>query len=84
LLRKDRRVKVREIAEVTGIAKSSVHEIVSELNFHKVSAHWVLKMLTKEHKSKRMAGSLESLCRYLDEGESLWEMKHGFTISPQN
>jgi DNA-binding IclR family transcriptional regulator len=39
LIREDQRVKVCEIAEVTGIAKSTVHEIISDLNFRKVSAH---------------------------------------------
>jgi DNA-binding IclR family transcriptional regulator len=28
--------KVGEIAEMTGIAKSTVHEIISDLNFRKV------------------------------------------------
>jgi hypothetical protein len=28
-----------------------------------------MKMLIKEHKSKRMAASFENLCRYQDEGE---------------
>jgi hypothetical protein len=58
LIRKDRRVKVREIAEVAGIAKSTVHEIISE-----VSAHWVLKMLTEDTKAKE-AALLENLCHY--------------------
>jgi ribosomal protein L13 len=57
LIGEDQRVKLREIAEMTGIAKSTVHEIISDLNFHKVSAHWVPKMLTEEHKSRRMATS---------------------------
>jgi hypothetical protein len=70
LIREDQRVKVREIAEVTGIAKSNIHEIISALNFHKVSVHWAPKMLTQEHKSKRMAALLENLCCYQDEGES--------------
>jgi predicted transcriptional regulator len=51
LIREDQRVKVRQIAEVTGLSKSTVHEIISDLKFHIVSACWVLKMLTKEHKS---------------------------------
>jgi hypothetical protein len=38
---------------VTGILKSTVHEIISDLNFCKVSACWVLKMLTEEYKRKR-------------------------------
>jgi hypothetical protein len=49
---------------VTGIAKSTVHEIISDSNFRKMSAPWVPKMLTEEHKSKRIAASLENLCRY--------------------
>jgi hypothetical protein len=59
LIREARRVKVREIDEVTGIAKSTVHEITSDLNFPKLSASWVPKMLTERHKSERMAASLE-------------------------
>jgi hypothetical protein len=39
LIRENRRVKVHEVAEVTGIAKSTIHEIISDLNFHKMSAH---------------------------------------------
>jgi hypothetical protein len=65
----DRRVKVREIAAVTGTAKkNTVHEIISDLNFRKASARWVPKMLI-EHKSKRMAASVDNFCRYQDEGE---------------
>jgi histone-lysine N-methyltransferase SETMAR len=58
---------------VTGIAKNTVHEIISDLNFRKVSARWVPKMITKEHKSRRRAALLEHLCRYQDEGESFLE-----------
>jgi hypothetical protein len=32
LIREDQRVKVREIVEVTGTAKSTVHEIIPDLN----------------------------------------------------
>jgi hypothetical protein len=67
LLREDRRVKVREIAEVTDIAKSTVQEIISDLRMRKVSAGRVPKMLTEEHKSKRMPASLENICLYQDE-----------------
>jgi hypothetical protein len=58
---------------VTGIAKSTLHEIISDLNFCKASARRGPKMLTKEHKSKRMDASLENLCLYQDEGESFVE-----------
>jgi hypothetical protein len=73
LIRQDRRVKVCEIAEVTDTAKSTVPEIISDLNFCKVSALWDLKLHTKEHKSKRMAASLENLYCYQDDGESFME-----------
>jgi hypothetical protein len=81
MIGEDQRVKVREIAEVTGIAKSTVHEIIPDLNFRKLSAHWVPKMLTEKHKckckcqkkkkkkKKKKAASLENLCSYQDEGE---------------
>jgi hypothetical protein len=53
---------------VIGNAKITVHEIVSDLNLKCLLAVCP-KMLTKEHKSKRMAASLENLYRYKDEGE---------------
>jgi hypothetical protein len=68
-MKEKRRVKVREIAEVTGMTKSTVHEIISDLNFFKASACWVLKMFTKELKSIRIAASFENLCHYQDKGE---------------
>jgi hypothetical protein len=45
-------------------------------------------MLTEEHKSKRMAASLENLDITKMKGNRswkalLWEMKHRFTSSPQ-
>jgi predicted transcriptional regulator len=60
LIREDRGVEVREIAQVTGIAKSTVHEIISDLNFGKMSARWVPKVLTEEHERKRMAAPFKS------------------------
>jgi hypothetical protein len=53
--------------------RKALHEIIVDLNVHKVSARTALKMLTEEHKSKRMAASLENPCCYEDEGESFIE-----------
>jgi hypothetical protein len=70
---------------VTGIARSTIHETISDLNFCKVSAHWVPKMLTEGHKGKRMDASPENVCHYQDGGELFVEstkhgkMKHWFT-----
>jgi hypothetical protein len=38
LIQEGQRVNVCETAEVTGIAKCTVHKIISDLNFHKVVA----------------------------------------------
>jgi hypothetical protein len=51
-IKKDRRVKVPEIAEVNGIAESIVHEIISDLNLRRVHNRWVPKMPSKEHKTE--------------------------------
>ncbi|GFO34057.1 histone-lysine N-methyltransferase SETMAR, partial [Plakobranchus ocellatus] len=55
LIRCDRRMKVREIALKLEIPKSTVHEIVHDtLGYRKVSARWVTKMLTEDHKLQRV------------------------------
>jgi hypothetical protein len=38
LIREDQRVNVRGISEVTGSARGTAHETISDLNFHKVYA----------------------------------------------
>lgn len=50
LIREHRRMKVREIAKVTGISKSFDHKIIC-----KFSSHWMPKMLFKSHKTNRMS-----------------------------
>jgi len=64
LLRSDRRLKIREMATQLDLPKTTVHEIVHEkLNFRKVCARWVPKMLTADHKTKRLRISIEHLNR---------------------
>jgi hypothetical protein len=46
-------------------------------------ARWIPKMLTEEHRSKRMAALLEKFCPYSYEGEAfvesiVTETTHGF------
>lgn len=61
----DRRVKVREIAEIVGISKDSVHRILTEeLGMKKLCARWVPRLLTPEQKHNRMTISKESLERF--------------------
>ncbi|GFO28103.1 histone-lysine N-methyltransferase SETMAR [Plakobranchus ocellatus] len=64
LIRCDRRMKIREIALKLEIPKSTVHEIVHDtLGYRKVSARWVPKMLTEDHKLKRVEISQRLLQR---------------------
>ncbi|GFO20487.1 histone-lysine N-methyltransferase SETMAR [Plakobranchus ocellatus] len=64
LIRCDRRMKIREIALKLEIPKSTVHEIVHDtLGYWKVSARWVPKMLTEDHKLQRVEISQRLLQR---------------------
>ncbi|XP_063387179.1 histone-lysine N-methyltransferase SETMAR-like [Cydia fagiglandana] len=58
LVLEDRRIKVWQIAEVLGISKERVGEILHEhLHMSKVSARWVPKMLTASDKERRVETS---------------------------
>ena len=58
----DRRVKVREIAEMTGVSVERVHNILhQELGMRKLSARWVPRLLTLEQKRVRETKSEECL-----------------------
>jgi hypothetical protein len=58
-------------AEVTGTAKSSVHEIIS------VPARWVLKMLTEEHKLKEWLFRLKFFTVTKMKENHLWKTFYG-------
>ena len=51
----DRRLIVQQIAKSIGITSGSVHRVLTEiLGTSKLSARWVPRMLTPEHKLKRV------------------------------
>lgn len=61
----DRRLKLSEIADTTGISKERVHHILSEeLNMKKLSARWVPRLLTHDQKRIRVQNSEECLDRF--------------------
>lgn len=61
----DRRLKLSEIADNTGISKERVHHILSEeLNMKKLSARWVPRLLTLDQKRVRMQNSQHCLDRF--------------------
>lgn len=69
-VREDRRLTVRELEEKLGIPKSSINRILNELGYRKLSARWVPKMLTEDHKRQRLETSHEVLKLYGEEDEA--------------
>ena len=58
----DRRVKVREIASAVGISSERVHNILHQhLGMKKLSARWVPRLLTVDHKRNRVRCSKDGL-----------------------
>lgn len=70
LIRSDRRVSCRIIAESLGIGRSTVQTIISELGYSKVCARWVPRQLTDELKLKRLNVCTDLLQRYALEGDA--------------
>lgn len=79
LLDEDRQLTVRQIECLmkqlmcTDVSLSTIHSIIrDELNLSKVvvSARWVPRQLTVEHKTASSAAALNFLTRYHNEGES--------------
>ncbi|XP_014467559.1 PREDICTED: histone-lysine N-methyltransferase SETMAR-like, partial [Dinoponera quadriceps] len=61
----DRRLKVRELADIAGISKSAVHCILSEnLDMRELCARWVQPLLTLEQKQCREDVSIEYLAKF--------------------
>jgi hypothetical protein len=51
----NRRVTIEEITSQLGISQRSAYSLVQDnLGFHKVSARWVPRHLTEEHKHNRL------------------------------
>jgi histone-lysine N-methyltransferase SETMAR len=61
----DRRMKVRETAETTGISNERVGCILhEELDMEKLCARWVPRLLTADQKHTRMKISEQCLGRF--------------------
>ncbi|GFW89329.1 histone-lysine N-methyltransferase SETMAR [Trichonephila clavipes] len=74
-IREDRRFTISTLAlEFPNVGRTTLHKVVSEkLKFRKLCAHWVPRLLTEEHKLKRMACALDFLDRYHKEGDQFLE-----------
>ncbi|GFV00446.1 histone-lysine N-methyltransferase SETMAR [Trichonephila clavipes] len=74
-IREDRRFTISTLAlEFPNVGRTTLHKVVSEkLKFRKLCARWVPRLLTEEHKLKRMACALDFLDRYHKEGDQFLE-----------
>ncbi|GFO04854.1 histone-lysine N-methyltransferase SETMAR [Plakobranchus ocellatus] len=71
MIRANRRVKQKEIADEVGISKKRVHYVVTTvLGYRKVSARWVPRQLTVEMKARRKDMCTQLLERWNAEGEA--------------
>ncbi|GFV65905.1 histone-lysine N-methyltransferase SETMAR [Trichonephila clavipes] len=70
-IREDRRFTISTLAlEFPNVGRTTLHKVVSEkLKFRKLCARWVPRLVTEEHKLKRMACALDFLDRYHKEGD---------------
>jgi hypothetical protein len=64
------RVTIRELHHfIPEVSKTIIHEAVTEkLGYKKLCAYWLPKILTDDHKTKRMGSALKILTRYAQEG----------------
>lgn len=70
-VRGNRRFTINDLSiKFPEVSRSSLYTIVTEhLGYRKICARWVPKMLTDNHKTRRMGSALTFLTRYDAEGE---------------
>ncbi|GFX58973.1 uncharacterized protein TNCV_806771 [Trichonephila clavipes] len=67
-IRGNRRLRVKELHQIIPeVSMTTLYEVVTvKLGYRKLCARWVPKMLTEEHKKKRMGFALNFLTRYAE------------------
>lgn len=71
LIQNDRRITVRDIASTLNISVGGVDcIIIDQLQYRKVCARWIPRMLTDQHKQTRLQVAHSLLARYEEEGYS--------------
>jgi histone-lysine N-methyltransferase SETMAR len=69
----DRRVKIEEIVSQLGISEGSAYSLARDnLGLHKISARWVPRHLTEEHKRNRLGICFRLLEPHSREGDDFW------------
>jgi len=68
-------VTIRELHHIIPeVSKTTIHEAVTEkLGYRKLWASWVPKILTDDHKTKRMDSALKFLTHHAQEGDEFLE-----------
>ena len=69
MIQDNRRITQREISEELGISQERVGCIIADLDYRKVCARWVPRMLTPEMKASRLQICQQNLLRYESEGD---------------
>ena len=66
-IRANRRVTIRELHHIIPeVSKTTIHEaVIRKLGYRKLCARWVPKMLTDDHKKKRIGSALKLVPRIL-------------------
>lgn len=71
VIESDRRYTVRDVCDMTGLGRGTVHRILKEhLHMRKLSSRWVPRLLTSDHKEQRVDSSRKFLARYQKEGDA--------------
>ncbi|GFW85624.1 uncharacterized protein TNCV_852751 [Trichonephila clavipes] len=70
-IRVNRHLKLKELHQIIPeVSMTTLYEVVTvKLGYRKLCAHWVPKMLTEEHKKKRIGSALDFLTRYAEAGD---------------
>lgn len=74
IIKEDRRITVREIADRSGLSVGTVHTILHvDLNLSKKAARWVPRLLNDELKKQRIAMARDFKNRFFMEGEAFFD-----------
>jgi histone-lysine N-methyltransferase SETMAR len=75
LIRANRRITLLELSQEVGISVGSVEEILhNELKVSRVSESWVPRLLSPEHKERRLVAVTQLLQRYEREGAEVLDL----------
>ncbi|GFW23747.1 histone-lysine N-methyltransferase SETMAR [Trichonephila clavipes] len=71
VIRANRRLGLKEMLQIIPeVSITTLYEVVTvKLGYRKLCARWVPKMLTEEHKRKKMGFALDFLTRYAEAGD---------------